>query len=159
MVTVTEAKESASALCYRGLSDGGRVSAIEVISGGSIPAAELFMEATGVIDQTPFGEGADIRTPGPLPDHLTEMNSLGQVALTHVEEPGNCGLHGTCPVLEAFSLTDAGPQLLPGSSYSVQLTGREQVPCQLVGAGETCNALHGSIHSVLQRQVVVDWTF
>ena len=159
MVTITEAVGAASALCYRDLSDGGRVSALEVISGGSSPVAEVFLEADAVVDQHSLLEGADIRTPGPLPDHLTETNSIGEVTLTHFEAFGNCILHGTCIVLRAFTLTDAGPQLLPGSSYSVRVTAREQVPCELVGTGDTCNALHGSIHSVLEGRVTVDWTF
>jgi hypothetical protein len=159
MVTITERAGSASAICYRGVPDGGQVPAIEVISGGSSPVAEVLLQASGVVDGALFYDLAEIRTPGALPDHLTETTSLGEVKLLHTEEAGNCGLHGTCLVLEAFSPTDAGPQLLPGSSYSVEVTGRKQVPCELVRTGDRCNALHGRIHSVLEGLVTIDWTF
>jgi hypothetical protein len=159
-VTLNENGSQGTTTCYRTNPDGGRLPPTEVISGGSTPVAALDMLADGVFEGSPFYEWANLRATGALPGLMTEADSLGNVSLAHARSFGNCGLHGTCEFATVFTETDAGPQLLPGASYSIRITGRERVPCEPAGIGEICNLLHGSIHSVLEPgAVVVDWSF
>jgi hypothetical protein len=154
--------------CYSPVPDGGQLPPTEVISGGSTPVAEAFFESMSLTNGTfPSGSWVKLRAPGRLPDTMSEMDSLGSVDIQSYFSNMNCALMGTCPSWAVTVLApDGGTELKPGASYSVEITAREPLSCALVGSGDVCNVLHGSVHAVLvpananaSGTRFVDWSF
>jgi hypothetical protein len=93
---------------------------------------------------------ASIEWVGHIPDHLTEVDSPRSVSLYFSRFYQACISVQACQIWRTtVPSEDGGTRLLPGASYTVNITSRVPTECGGFRPGVICTALHGTIQGVL----------
>ena len=136
----------------RGSMKGCDSPVIEVSSLAPDAVATVYLSAAYEFPYKPGGTSAyaSIEWLGHIPDHMTEVDSPGSVSLSFYSTYQLCISYQACQTWDTTVRSeDGGTRLLPGASYTVNITSRVPTTCQGLGGSALCTALHGSIEGVL----------